>query len=136
MENKPVKTFTFEVDDNGKFTYDPPQTWNYNRTDTVQIRSPSGRFTFRFIHVDSTGEPIEELSPLKAAGHPVSLSGEPEGGSGEFATDVVHIRDEPEIIEAGRAANVTKVAGYRYAIACEVNNKLFVDATQGGSWNC
>ena len=133
------RTFTFEVDDEGNFTYSPPETWNYNRTDTIQVRSPSGRFTFRFIHVDSLGEPVAELSPVATAGgnpHPASLAGEQEDACSEFATARVQIRDEPEIVAAGRAANVTKAAGYRYAIACEANDKLFVDATHGGSWNC
>jgi hypothetical protein len=135
----PDKTFTFEVDGDGSFKYDPPETWDYNRTDTIQVRSPSGRFTFRFIHVDSLGEPVAELSPVVVEGdnpHPASLVGDKEEGCEKFATDRVQIRDEPEIVAAGRAANVTKAAGYRYAIACEINNKLFVDATHGGAWGC
>ena len=39
----PRKTFTFQVNDEGKFTFDPPGDWNYRRGDIIRFRSPRFR---------------------------------------------------------------------------------------------
>ncbi len=112
-----------------------PETWNYNRTDTIQVRSPSGRFTFRFIHVDSLGEPVAELSPVATAGgnpHPASLAGEQEDACSEFATARVQIRDEPEIVAAGRAGECNK--GRRLSIRDCVRGERQVVCRRDAWW--
>ena len=128
------------MDSKGEFDYEPKDPWDYNKIDTIQIRSETGRFTFRFIEVDSTGVPTEgQVSPVEVDGrdrNPTSLRSGKTRADGEFATGRIHIRNDRGIIEAGRRVNGNKTARYRYAIACEVNGKLFVDASKNGSWGC
>jgi len=162
-ENGQSLTFNFEIEEEGDnmiFVYQP-ETWNFRRIDDIQIVSnSSGTFTVRFIQIDPVGTAIEDLSPVKETvdskvKHPVVLSGysreseavtiehgEFEGQEFRYATDRVEIRDEPEIIAAGRARNVTKVAFFQYAIACQYRSRktrkeeLVLDAQQGGAWDC
>lgn len=126
------KTLTFKVDKEGNFSYEPADTFEYNRTDTVEVNSKSGPFTFKFIHIDSSGEPDKDLSPLKDG--KVSMRSRRKGG--KWTTGKKEISADPAVIAAGRAANLDKVAGYRYAIAVQKGKKLFVDATLGGTWTC
>lgn len=126
------KTLTFTVDKKGKFKYDPPDTFEYNRTDTIEVTSKSGRFTFKFINVDSGGKPGEHFSPLKNG----KLAMQSKKKGGKWTTGEKKISNDPDMIAAGRSANLDKVAGYRYAIACQKGKDLFVDASLGGKWTC
>lgn len=136
--------FEFEVDDEGNFEYTPENThsnrhtWDYKKGDTIKVRTKSGRFAFRFVQVDAAGEPIPApLSPLKPVNNvrETTIRSANEATSQKFfETPPKDIEDDPEVMAAGVRANVDKVAGYRYSIACERHDTLFTDATHGGDW--
>ena len=42
------RIFRFTVDAQGKFSYDPPGDWRYDRNDTIDFSTRTGQFTIRF----------------------------------------------------------------------------------------
>ena len=147
-----AKTFTFEVDDEGNFTYldettgqnapvvgtDPPPVWDYRRSDdTIEISSESGPFTCKFIHVNSIGTPGQDRSPLDSGESRVEGKTMTEG---TFTTGPLGINQHQAHADDGLSINITHVASYRYAIACEKtvegDKKLFLDASLGGTHIC
>ena len=131
---EPSQTFTFIVDSEGNFTYDPPGKWGYNGKGPIRIESPSGQFKI-------TGTPVASgwLGTYKGPW------GEPRTAKQDSTKDAWYVEiDTPYDADYALPPTLRKavvdtqkyIARFNYEIEVNVNGRKYVDNTKNGEYSC
>ena len=129
------QTFSFKVDAEGTFIYDPPGKWEYNGKSPVRIESPSGQFKI-------TGTPVASgiLGTYKGPwGAPRTAKQDSANGAWYIEIDTPHNDTDYALPPPVRTAVVDAqhyIARFNYKIEVDVNGKPHVDDTKNGQYSC